>query len=175
MNSLIERKAKTLLARVMGTCERQFGTRLDECVEERAYSIKGSNLALLRDDILNAYNDFLRSVSLEPKTDGRITFTPGIMVLLQKMEFGIKNNAPFISIRSETGDLASITILYRQIGDGIVYTDKGCPAYICRGIESMVQKIIPIIDSAIIANIRFNHNQYREWRDKVRNIYIGEA
>lgn len=174
MNDLLDKKIKSLMVRILGSIEKCNELKFDDIKDTHEYAMHGSDLKLMRHEILNACNDFKRSLIDDKSLSdvAKTTFYPQTIKIIAMSKVDFSGNIP---VFSTNGDPITIRNFRTQVGAGIVYNNGTDCTYSCVGIGDVVNKLIPILDTAITININVANGKYESWKHKVRNIYLGEA
>lgn len=174
MNDLLDKKVKNLMVRILGSIEKCHELKFDDVKDTEVYEIHGSDLKLTRHEILNACNDFKRSVMDDASLNSvsKTTFYPQTIKIIAGSKVEFANQTP---VFSASGDPITIRNLRNQVGAGIVYNNGTDYTYNCVGINDVVNRLIPILDTAMTINVNVANGKYESWKHKVRNIYLGEA
>lgn len=175
MNDLLDKKVKNLMVRILSGIEKCNDIKFDDIKDNHEYEMRGSDLKLTRHEILNALNDFKRSLTDDKSIFdiSKVTFYPQTIKLMNLGKVEITTNK--LPIFSTSGDAVTVRNFRNQINAGIVYNNGTDYTYCCVGVSDIVNKLIPILDMAVTININVASGKYESWRHQVRNIYLGAA
>ncbi len=169
---------------VMGKRLRSMAVRILACIEHtlsadlvgmdpnESHTLSGSDLNIIRGEVLNAAGDTTRALSSlvsSPKTgrQAKVSLSRDIIAALNKAHVDIINeDEPIIRV---SGDFNLLSKIRGEIGAGVVYNKT----YTCVGIDDIVNSVIPFLDPVQFAGIKLAHGDYRDWRDAVCELYLG--
>jgi len=81
------KRIKSTLARILNQAESILDIYFDQCEPNQIYSFKGSQLQILRNEILNALNDLGRAGADNDEEDMSIKLYPGMIDAVRDAEF----------------------------------------------------------------------------------------
>lgn len=173
--SFIQKRIRGMMGRILSSMEQTLEHPLGDIKPEDLFELNGDQVLLIRNAILDACNDTIRSLPSHGSSNDLVIPQNGIKSLthasLDVLESDNSESAPMISM---WGPIEFIHMLRDQIGRGIVYTKNGKCYYVCIGTSSNAEFVIPFLDKVRLTGINVACGTYKSWRDEVIGLYIGD-
>jgi len=164
------RRTKHLMIRVLEKFEDTFPD-LDQSKEGRVF--KG-DLRNIFNDAMRAQSDELRDYHVEYRPlqlsdDNILAMTQTFMGSVQKIDFGIRLNKPYIRVLAGTAHRQVLEALRSELDAGVVAQEGDGLVLEIVGLEDIIRSVLPIMDRyRLHADVA---PTYGEWRDEVVSIY----
>jgi hypothetical protein len=171
LNDILQRRLRGMAVRILARIEDIVDANLDNVSDAAKFTIVGSDLKMIRSEVLNAAGDTTRSLGsvFEQPIAGKHSFSREAISCLNGATFEITDfedeSVPVIRLN---GDFVMLRQIRDNIKAGVVYNTE----YVCAGLEDVVDHIIPYLDLAILAGIKIGNGDYKAWRDKVVKLYM---
>jgi hypothetical protein len=173
LNKSMERRVRHLMIQTLEKFEDAF-SGLDNTKEGQIFK---ADIRTMFNDVIRAQRDEISDYDVEFRPlklndNGVLVMTQAFMQTIQKINFGFKDNAPFIKIYSSQANIKTLDAVRMEFGVGVLYFDNDNVILEIIGIDSCVNCVLPILDRYILHNsVRL---QYKEWRNEVVKSYIGD-
>jgi len=170
-----DKRIRSLMTRILVGVEHLIRCDFDDINEEEDFVMKGEDILMMRNLILDAANDTIRSLSGDDIGPDKIRFERKTFPIFKyaRLEFDDDPNAGDVPVITMRGDVASIQEIRDKIGIGLVYNEDGYTFYTCSGLDDIVYNVIPFLDKARIARIEIGNGGYAAWRNKIAKMYRG--
>ena len=155
---MLEKRIKGMAVRILTCIEHTLSCHLDEIKDDDVFDITGEELKILRNEILNSAGDTTRFL-LSSDSSNKVTVSKDIIDALYTSEVNFINNNPYFKCNSSK--------IRNLINSGIVYNDT----YMCVGLYSVVDNLIPFLDKLKLAGVNIAKGKYMDWRNKICEIY----
>lgn len=170
---VLQKRLQGMAVRILATIEHTLGADLGGMKNDEEFILTGSELNIIRSEILNASGDTTRSlVSLMGSSKpGRLSLSRDVIAALNRADVDIievSNGEEEVPIFRVFGDFNLLNKIRNEIGAGVVYNK----IYTCVGIDNIVDSLMPFLDSVQIAGIKIADGEYRGWRDAVCELYL---
>jgi hypothetical protein len=171
--SILKRRVRGMAVRILSTIEHRFGVDdIESLGDDDKFGITGSDLKVIRSEILNAAGDTTRSLTSEdgPSKPGTLSLSRDMIAALNRAELDIVRTSDDeeVPIFRVFGNFNMLYKIRKEIGTGIVYNKT----YTCAGLDESTDSLLPFLDSAQIAGIKIADGEYREWRDAICGLYL---
>ena len=175
---ILKKRIRGMAVRILANIEHTLGADLADMRDDEEFVLTGSELGIIRSEILNAAGDTTRSLSslVSPSKLGKgVTISLGRDVIagLNKAHVDIletPDDEDDIPIFKVFGDFNLLHKIRSEVGAGVVYNKS----YTCAGIDNVIDSLMPFLDSAQIAGIKIAGGEYKEWRDAVCEMYLED-
>jgi len=171
-DKVLQKRLRGMAVRILANIEHTLGADLGDMGDNEKFSLSGSDLKVIRSEILNAAGDTTRSLSqlIETSPPGKQSLSREMLAALNKAEVDIAEveGEEDIPVFRVLGDFNLLNRIRKDVGAGIVY-DK---TYTCAGLDDIVDSLIPFLDMVQIAGVKIADGEYREWRDAVCEMYL---
>lgn len=173
--TFVQKRIRNMMGRILASMEHTLGESFSDITPEHRFTLDGDGILFIRNVILDACNDTIRSLPSNTSTSDVVIPQQGIKPL-RFTEFDILDSddgdsAPMCRL---WGPADFIHVLRDQIGRGIVYNADGKTYYCCIGLKDNVDFVIPFMDKVRLMSINVGGGEYAEWRDSVVKMYIGD-
>ena len=167
---ILKKRVRGMAVRILANIEHALGiTDLEGVTDKEQFTLTGAVLRVIRGEVLNAAGDTTRSLSSEVSTSkpGRLSFSREVIGALNEATVDIDDamNLPILRI---SGDFYLLDKIRKEVGAGVVYNKM----YTCVGLNDVIDRLIPFLDTAQIAGIKIADGDYRSWRDAVCELYL---
>ena len=170
---ILQKRLRGMAVRILANIEHTLGADLSEVKDGEEFVLSGSELHIIRSEILNAAGDTTRSLAslVSSSKSGKLSLSREMIAALNKAEVdigapeGCPDDVPVFRV---FGDFNLLNKIRNEVGAGIVYNK----IYTCVGIDNIVDSLMPFLDSAQIAGIKIADGEYKEWRDAVCEMYL---
>lgn len=169
---VLQKRLRGMAVRILANIEHTLGADLGGMGDDEKFTLTGSELNIIRSEILNAAGDTTRSLAslVADAKPGKQSFSREVIAVLNRASVDIidvPNDEDVPLFRAE-GDFNLLNKIRSDVGAGVVYNKT----YTCAGIDDVVNSLIPVLDSAQFAGIKIADGEYREWRDAVCEMYL---
>ena len=174
LEKILQKRLKGMAVRILANIEHTLGADLGDMEDEEKFTLRGSDLNIIRSEVLNAAGDTTRSLaqlvgSVKPGKPGGTSFSRDVIRVLNGASLDIVTvDEEDIPVFRAGGDFNLLSKIRNDIGTGIVYKKS----YTCAGVDEVINSLMPYLDSAQIAGIKIADGEYREWRDAVCELYL---
>lgn len=170
---VLQKRLRGMAVRILANIEHTLGADLGGMGDDEKFTLTGSELNIIRSEILNAAGDTTRSLAQLVSTSkpGKLSFSRDVIAALNKAEIDIttpEGSPEEVPVFSLAGDFNLLHKIRNEIGAGVVYNRT----YTCVGIDDIVDSLMPFLDTAQIAGVKIAGGEYREWRDAVCETYL---
>jgi len=173
LDEILKKRVRGMSVRILACIEHTLSCHLDGIDDDEKFKLHGSDLKLLRSEILNAAGDTTRSLTslVKDQPITKISFDRATITALNRAEvgfepFGDEETTPFFIVK---GDFNLLHKIREQVGTGVVYNNR----YVCIGLDPVVDSLMPFLDQAKIAGIKIADGDYTTWRQEVCQEYMG--
>jgi len=169
-DKVLQKRLRGMAVRILANIEHTLGADLGDMQDNEQFSLSGSDLKVIRSEILNAAGDTTRSLSqlVETSPPGKQSLSREMIAALNKAEVDIVEGDEGVPVFRVFGDFNLLNRIRKDVGAGIVY-DK---TYTCAGLDDIVNSLIPFLDMVQIAGVKIADGEYRDWRDAVCEMYL---
>jgi len=172
LRKVLEKRVQGMAVRILASIERALRTDFEAIGHDEEFSLQGSDLKIVRSEILNAAGDTTRSLLslVDQPLAGKLTFTREMIIALNnaKLTFAMFDDDEEWPIFRLKGDFNLLRKFRDEIGTGIVYNK----IYTCMGVDNMIESLIPFLDLAQFAGIKIANGDYRQWRTDICEMYL---
>ncbi len=170
---VLQKRLRGMAVRILANIEHTVGADLTDMRDDEEFTLSGSELNIIRSEILNAAGDTTRSLTslVGSSKPGKLSLSREVIAALNRAEVDIKlpEGCPDeVPIFRAFGDFNLLHKIRNEVGAGVVYNKT----YTCVGIDNIVDSLMPFLDSAQIAGIKIADGEYKEWRDSVCGMYL---
>ena len=170
---ILQKRLRGMAVRILANIEHTLGADLGGMKDDEQFILTGSELNIIRSEILNAAGDTTRSLAslVSSSKPGRLSLSREVIAALNKAEVDIRapeGCSDEVPIFRVFGDFNLLNKIRNEVGAGVVYNK----IYTCVGIDNVVDSLMPFLDSAQIAGIKIADGEYKEWRDAVSAFYL---
>lgn len=172
LDQVLKKRVRGMSVRILACVEHTLACHLDAVRDDEKFVLYGSDLKLIRGEVLNAAGDTTRSLSslIKDNPPGKVSLSRDVIAALNRAEVDIETvgdeEVPIFTI---SGDFNLLCKIRDQIKSGVVYNNK----YTCIGLDAIVESLMPFLDQAQFAGIKIADGDYKEWRDEVCREYLG--
>lgn len=172
---VLKKRLKGMAVRILANIEHTIGADLSSVKDEEKFMLTGSDLNIIRSEILNAAGDTTRSLAQLATGDsspvGKLSMDRGMMSAIHKAELDIVEDEPEdVPTFQVQGDFNLLHKIRNEVGAGIVYNRT----YTCAGIDDVVDSLLPFLDKTLLAGIKVARGEYKGWRDAVCEMYLED-
>lgn len=177
MAGFADKRIRALMNRILAGVEHLLRCDFDQIEDKEQFKLQGEDILLIRNLVLDAGNDTIRSMGGGEADGGRMRFDRPMFPIFKHavLEFTDADEDgdfdPMITMRGEFGTMHEIR---DKIGVGLVYNDNGHTYYTCSGLDDVAYHVIPFLDKARMAKIIVGNGEYADWRARVVSMYRGE-
>lgn len=168
MEEIVKKRLKGMSVRILACLEHALSSDLENVSDDEQFLLRGSDLKIIRSEILNASGDTTRSLGalLRDGISNKLSISRDMIVAFNKAEVDfLDEDIPFFMV---SGDLDLLYKIRDKIGSGLVYNNM----YASVGIDTIVDHIIPFLDQVQLAGIKIADGNYKEWRNQVCRHYL---
>lgn len=169
---VVKKRLRGMAVRILANIEHTLGADLGGMGDNEKFTLTGSELNIIRSEILNAAGDTTRSLAslVADVKPGKTSFTRETISALARAQVDIVDvpNDEDVPLFKTTGDFNLLNKIRNEVGVGVVYNKS----YTCAGIDDVVNSLMPFLDSAQFAGIKIADGEYKEWRDAVCEMYL---
>lgn len=168
---VLQKRLRGMAVRILANIEHTLGADLGGMKDDEEFTLSGSELNIIRSEILNAAGDTTRSLAslVGSSTPGKLSLSREVIAALNKAEVDVvsweNDEMPVFRVY---GDFNLLNKIRNEVGAGVVYNKS----YTCAGMDNIVDSLMPFLDSAQIAGIKIADGEYKEWRDAVCEMYL---
>ena len=173
LDEIVKKRVRGMSVRILSCIEHTLQCHLDGIGDDEEFRLNGSDLKIIRSEILNGAGDTTRSLNalLKDQSISKVSFSRDMIAVLNRANVGFEpdedeGHVPFFVA---TGDFNLLHKIREQVGTGVVYNNK----YMCIGLDSIVDSLMPFLDRAKIAGIKIADGEYKTWRQEVCQEYVG--
>lgn len=174
LDKIMEKRLRGMAVRILSTIEHTVGGDLADLNDDQKFVFTGSDLKIIRGEILNAAGDTTRSLtslvsSAKGKRGGGVVIDRDTIAALNRAHVDILevSEIPVFKVYSDFNLLSKIR---DEVGAGVVYNK----IYTCMGIDDIVDSLMPYLDSVQIAGVKIADGEYRGWRDAICEMYLED-
>lgn len=172
-DKVLQKRLRGMAVRILANIEHTLGADLGGMGDDEEFTLTGSELNIIRSEILNAAGDTTRSLSLlvSPSKPGKLSLSREVIAALNRAEVDIETlplNGDGIPTFRVFGDFNLLYKIRNEVGAGVVYNKT----YTCVGIDNIVDSLMPFLDAVQIAGIKIADGEYKEWREAVCEMYL---
>ena len=167
---ILKKRIRGMAVRILACIEHTLQADLDGVDDNESFALRGSDLKIIRGEILNAAGDTTRSLSTlgTESYSAKISLSHETITCLQRAELRVLEfDDVSIPIASIKGNVDTLNKIRTMINAGIVYNN----IYYCVGLDDVVNRLLPFLDTAQLAGVRIADGTYREWRNSVSEMY----
>jgi len=172
LHDVLQKRLRGMAVRILACVEHTVGADLDAIGDGERFTLRGSDLKIIRSEVLNAAGDTTRSLTsvFEQPMIGKRTISREMIAALNSavfsfVDFEDDDTVPVFSI---TGDFALLRKIRDEVKAGIVYNTT----YTCAGIDDTTKHLLPFLDMVVIAGVKIGNGAYKAWRDEVCKLYL---
>lgn len=168
---VLQKRLRGMAVRILANIEHTLGADLGGMKDEEEFTLSGSELNIIRSEILNAAGDTTRSLAslVSSSTPGKLSLSREVIAALNKAEVDIVSwENDEVPVFRAYGDFNLLNKIRNEVGAGVVYNKS----YTCAGMDNIVDSLMPFLDSAQIAGIKIADGEYKEWRDAICEMYL---
>lgn len=165
------KRLRSMSVRILACIEHTLGADLVGMKPDESYTLLGSDLSIIRGEILNAAGDTTRALSQlvsAPRTgkQAKVSLPRDVIAAFNKAHVDINEQTqePVLKV---FGDFNLLSKIRNEIGAGVVYN-----SYTCVGVDDIVNSVIPFLDPIQMAGVKIAQGDYRDWRAAVCEIYL---
>lgn len=173
-NQVFKKRIQGMAVRILSTIEHTVRADLEDVEDDEKFSLIGSDLKIIRGEILNAAGDTARSLAAlkDQPQKGKLSLPRAGIAGINRASISFVDDktggeVPLFRIKID-GDFNLLCQIRSYIGAGVVYNNS----YTCAGIDDIVNSLIPFLDSIALAGVKIADGDYREWRDSVCDMYL---
>ncbi len=175
---VLKKRLRGMAVRILANIEHTLGADLGGMKDDEEFTLTGSELNVIRSEILNAAGDTTRSLSAligssKPSKTNKLSLDRNMIVALNKADVDIlemPNGEDDVPVFKVYGDFNLLNKIRNEVGAGVVYNKS----YTCAGIDDVVDSLMPFLDTAQITGIKIAGGEYKEWRDAVCEMYLED-
>jgi hypothetical protein len=172
-SNVLKKRIRGMAVRILSTIEHRFGVDdIETLGDNDKFDITGSDLKVIRGEVLNAAGDTTRSlVSSEQGSakPGQLSLDRDTIIALKRAKVNIQEvDGEEIPSFWVSGNFNLLHKIRGQVGAGVVYNKT----YTCAGVDDVVNSLLPFLDSAKVAGIKIADGEYGDWRDAVCGLYL---
>ncbi len=171
LNEVLGKRLRGMAVRILACVEHTVRADLDGVDDDEEFTIRGSDLKVIRSEVLNSAGDTTRSLTglLEQPISGKRTISREMIHALSQAKLQIVNcEDEDVPVFTTDGDFSLLRKIRDDVKAGIVYNSS----YKCAGIEDVVNHLIPFLDMAGLAGVKIGNGDYKLWRDQVCKLYL---
>jgi hypothetical protein len=171
LNDVLGRRLRGMAVRILACVEHTVRADLDGVEDDEKFTIRGSDLKIIRSEVLNSAGDTTRSLAslLEQPIPGKRTISRDTIQALSQAKLEIIScEEEDVPVFTTNGDFGLLRKIRDDVKAGIVYNSS----YKCVGIEDVVNHLIPFLDMAALAGVKIGDGNYKPWRDQVCKLYL---
>lgn len=174
--SFTEKRIRAMMNRILSGLEHSIKCDLDQVGSDEEFKLGGDDILVLRNLVLDAGNDTIRSLPNTEPGPGSVRFERSTFPVFKHANIDMVPDeeeflVPVITMR---GEAAAMHEIRDKIGVGVVYNENGHTFYHCSGMDEIAYSVIPFLDKARMAKIVVANGEYGEWREAVIGLYRGE-
>lgn len=172
LEQILKKRLRGMSVRILACIEHTLACHLDEVQDGEEFRLHGSDLKVLRSEILNAAGDTTRSLTslVKDQPVGKMSLSREMIAVLNRAEVGFETvDDEHVPFWIATGDFNLLNKIREQVGTGVVYNNK----YMCIGLDPVVDSLMPFLDQAQFAGIKIADGDYKSWRQEVCQEYMG--
>jgi hypothetical protein len=170
---VVKKRLRGMAVRILANIEHTLGADLGGMDDNEKFTLTGSELNIIRSEILNAAGDTTRSLTslVSSSSPGKVSLSREVIAALNRAEVdigapeGCPDDVPVFRV---FGDFNLLHKIREEVGAGVVYNKT----YTCVGLDNVVDSLMPFLDSAQIAGIKIADGEYKEWRGAVCEMYL---
>ncbi len=172
LNKVLEKRVRGMAVRILAALERALQANFDVIGHDKTFNLSGSELQIIRSEILNAAGDTTRSLLslVEQPQAGRLSLTREMIAALNvaKVSWAILDDDAEEPVFRLKGDFNLLRKFRDEIGTGVVYNKT----YTCIGLDSIIESLMPFLDLAQFAGIKIANGDYKQWRTDICDMYL---
>lgn len=173
---VLKKRLRGMAVRILANIEHTIGADLGGMGDDEEFVLTGSELNVIRSEILNAAGDTTRSLSSllgssKPLKEDKVSLGRDMIAALNKADVDIlerndeDDDVPTFKV---FGDFNLLNKIRNEVGAGVVYNKS----YTCAGLDDIIDALIPFLDTVQIAGIKIAGGEYKEWRNAVCEMYL---
>ena len=172
IDKVLQKRVRGMSVRILACIEHTLACHLDGVGDDEKFAMCGSDLKIIRSEILNAAGDTTRSLValLNENPPGKTSLSRDVIACLNRAELSFETvEDETIPMFTTTGDFNLLCKIRDQIKSGVVYDN----VYACIGLDCIVESLMPFLDQAQFAGIKIADGDYKSWRYEVCQEYMG--
>lgn len=172
LDKVLQKRVRGMSVRILACIEHTLECHLDGIDDDETFVLRGSDLKVIRSEILNAAGDTTRSLVslLKDNPPGKTLLSREIIAALNRADLTFKTvEDEQVPMFITTGDFNLLCKIRDQIKSGVVYDNM----YACIGLDCIVESLMPFLDQAQFAGIKIADGDYKSWRYEVCQEYMG--
>lgn len=174
-DKVLQKRVRGMAVRILACIEHTLSCHLDDVSDNDSFEISGSQLKLLRSEVLNAAGDTTRSlVSLgkNPSVVSKISAPSEVLAVVSNASVGFvspEDDADLddMPVFQMSGNFDTLSKFRDLTNTGVVYNNK----YVCIGIDNIVDRLLPFLDKLQLVGIKIADGDYNSWRNDVCDLY----
>ena len=172
-DQVLQKRVRGMAVRILACIEHTLACHLEGMQDTDHFELSGSDLKVIRSEILNAAGDTTRSLNAllgdtPVKSGGTMSLSRDVVSMLNRASVAFVELDDEIPVFRVTGDFNLLVKIRDLIGTGIVYKN----AYTCAGIDAVVDHLLPVLDKVQGAGIKIAGGDYKTWRNDVCDMYL---
>jgi len=173
-DKVLQKRVRGMAVRILACIEHTLSCHLDDVADSDTFQISGSELKVLRSEILNSAGDTTRSlVSLgkNPVISSRISAPSDVLASVNDASLGFVSSdedGEDVPVFQASGNFDTLNKIRELVNCGIVYNNK----YVCVGIDNVVDRLLPFLDKLQLVGVKIADGDYNSWRNDVCDLYL---
>jgi hypothetical protein len=173
VDKILQKRVRGMAVRILACIEHTLSCHLDAVNDNDHFAFDGSDLKVVRSEILNAAGDTTRSLTTllndKPHAGGGMSLSREMVAAINRagLEF-VHVDTEDVPVFTTTGDFNLLVRIRELVGAGVVYNNS----YTCVGIDAVVDSLLPFLDKTQMAGIKIADGGYKAWRNDVCEMYL---